>query len=123
MEYIVIGVVVAIWLLTFWFLMFIYITENKFKNERDSIREWLKYHGFGFNYYPADIILDKCQMVRLGGITRCDKCLSWVVYWKLYNIRKKKLSREDTIKKLNALVNGMVVERIKRESKKDFWKD
>ncbi|QAX97733.1 hypothetical protein ASswx1_87 [Aeromonas phage Asswx_1] len=116
----VIGVVVA---LVWCFLMFAYITENKFKNERYSIRDWLKYHGFGVHIHRNDFLLDSCQMVRLGGISQCNKCLSWVVYWKLYNIRRKKLSREDTIKKLNKLVNGMVVVRVERESKKDFWKD
>lgn len=117
MEYVIGGVSVLI----IWFFTFIYITEYKFKDERDSIREWLKYHGFGVHYYSG-VVIDSCQMIRLGGITQCDKCLSWVVYWKLYNIRRKKLNREDTIKKLNVLVNSMIVVR-RVESKKDFWKD
>ncbi|UYD59182.1 hypothetical protein HPMBJEAJ_00067 [Aeromonas phage avDM6] len=104
-------------------ISFIVYTENRFFKELDSIRKWLKTHGFGieFNSWTA---FDICYMYRLGGRQRYNKVYSYRIYWKLYNIRKADLSRDATVKLINAMMKTHLVETpevVVEEKKKDFW--
>lgn len=105
-----------------WWVSFVVYTENRFFKEQDSIKKWLKTHGFGVEF-ERRVAFDTCNMYRLGDYQRYKKVYSYLIYWKLYNIRKAALSRNATVKLINAMMkNYLVVENHEVvEKKKDFW--
>ncbi|ADQ53240.1 hypothetical protein 65p232 [Aeromonas phage 65] len=102
-------------------IVFVVYTENRFFKEQDSIKKWLKTHGFGIEFKPW-VAFDTCTMYRLGSHQRYNKVYSYLIYWKLYNIRKADLSRDATVKLINAMMKTyLVVETHEVVEKKDFW--
>lgn len=99
--------------------------ERKFKAQQSSIKEWLKYHGFGFYYYSNLSGFDRCCMVRLGSRKVDYKIYpSATIYRRLYKIRKKNMSREETIKKINEMLITMKLDAdTNTDTAKDFWRD
>lgn len=102
-------------------ISFVVYTQNRLFKEQDSIKKWLKTHGFGIQL-NCWTVFDTCIMYRLGGRQRYNKVLGFLIYWKLYNIRKAGLSRDATVKLINAMMKTHITENHEVvEKKKDFW--
>lgn len=100
--------------------LFLGYSEGRFVDEYESIRKWLKHHGFRMDY-RRKILLHTCSLIRGGSQKQYNHILIHRMYWKLHGIRKLNLNRNDTVKELNKLIENLGVYVEKQKNSDDFW--